>query len=1066
MKHFYALLILLMQLQGIAQTSEDNIGKYWTYRDRLRKNFLKIGTLPGESIPMTARRIDWAFSGQGASPWPNASAVYFSDATIYLGHYIMVLATEYKLTNDHIQSGIFQNDDLVALTNQKLQTQNELYYAIQAINRLDNQAEYYLSQGTNTQSPDDQNGFFLRDDVPKPFFANFLNDYSNIFNTECSFEFTDGDYYAFPEYPNDPGDSWPDIPLDQMQNIPNEAQRTFYNKNFMSLDQVTTIFSGLRCVYDLVGDDLVQPTPNDESLNLRLESKEIVHRILNYIVHEETCPGNDPCFSFQIKNILGRINIPGSDLSTASPFIFSIGRHFNYPLFNNWVSEGLSNVRVAFMMDSPELIDIVDDLNWNRIIAMGELLPAQITQMFNIDPSDFDLPISVDYPCVGNLLDRLEEKGNEPINIGTMPLSQLMILMDEFQEQDIQMVSGNSEICFDLTPEILEAIVHLDIDVQGFYCDNVGLAISKLIAVITVSSLAASSNLLTSFGVMAWIAELNEEPSFCIQSANNNSLSEDNVHIFQELATISERLSASYVHGIAESSGLDYYTMLRAVLDPSSQAIDLLNFEHYKNDFMNTAPCEGTWGLPETGGDFQNPAFCSGNNWASRNRLFHAKDSQFGANTPEFRGEYAGLDFMLYYNLYHLLWGVELPPYARKINCKCIEEITMLPNLESTLNVIAKFPDYKAKGIPIESFLAHDLTVNTTSGILNVKTDLIICNELPDVHTTLLCTNSASINLFADNTITVRSGNKIHLTEGSVLNAGLNEVTGQSHYATIILEENAELIVDDGASIICQGGLKLVMKTGSKFTLHDATCLSSAGSDESIFFEAQSAEISLLHAQLVCQSNIADRNSHFAQSVFVADASEVVFQTNPTSTNSYLAQGCWFDIMDQSNLRISAPFRHEAGNILFAYESTLLIEDGDLVIADDCRMNWQSQSCRINHAESKLTFDNGHLQLPPYYSFMFTYDEVPHGYIEVLPGSENVLLNGLGSHFYLNGEDNDDLVMKINNGAHFQNANFGFGDIKFGNCKIDMTGGNIFTDLNLTAKNVSITGGQIHPCGI
>jgi len=124
----------------------------------------------------------------------------------------------------------------------------------------------------------------------------------------------------------------------------------------------------------------------------------------------------------------------------------------------------------------------------------------------------------------------------------------------------------------------------------------------------------------------------------------------------------------------------------------------------------------------------------------------------------------------------------------------------------------------------------------------------------------------------------VRSGNKIHLTEGSVLNAGLNEVTGQSHYATIILEENAELIVDDGASIICHGGLKLIMKTDSKFTLNDATCVSASGSDESIFFEAQSAEISLLHAQLVCQSNIADRNSIFAQSVFVADASEVVFQ--------------------------------------------------------------------------------------------------------------------------------------------------------------------------------------------
>lgn len=130
MRCFFALLILTLQLPTLAQTPEENLSKYWNYRDRLRKNFLKIGSLPGESIPMTARRVDWAFSGQDASPWPDASAVYYSDATIYLGHYIMVLATEYKLTNDQILAGISDDEAFDAMTNQKSQTQNELYYAI------------------------------------------------------------------------------------------------------------------------------------------------------------------------------------------------------------------------------------------------------------------------------------------------------------------------------------------------------------------------------------------------------------------------------------------------------------------------------------------------------------------------------------------------------------------------------------------------------------------------------------------------------------------------------------------------------------------------------------------------------------------------------------------------------------------------------------------------------------------------------------------------------------------------------------------------------------------------
>jgi hypothetical protein len=35
---------------------------------------------------------------------------------------------------------------------------------------------------------------------------------------------------------NDPDDEWEDISLDQMQNIPNEAERTFNPRNDMSLD--------------------------------------------------------------------------------------------------------------------------------------------------------------------------------------------------------------------------------------------------------------------------------------------------------------------------------------------------------------------------------------------------------------------------------------------------------------------------------------------------------------------------------------------------------------------------------------------------------------------------------------------------------------------------------------------------------------------------------------------------------------------------------------------------------------------------------------------------------------
>jgi hypothetical protein len=56
----------------------------------------------------------------------------------------------------------------------------------------------------------------------------------------------------------------------------------------MSLDQITTIFTGLRCAFDLVDPVLVRPTANDTPINLCEEARAIVFRILDYKVNRET----------------------------------------------------------------------------------------------------------------------------------------------------------------------------------------------------------------------------------------------------------------------------------------------------------------------------------------------------------------------------------------------------------------------------------------------------------------------------------------------------------------------------------------------------------------------------------------------------------------------------------------------------------------------------------------------------------------------------------------------------------------------------------------------------------
>ena len=69
-----------------------------------------------------AHRIKWAHSQDQSS-----SALYWSDATIYLGHYLQVLATEHKVLSKAGQS--------------TEATESEIYYALLSIQRLDEECE-------------------------------------------------------------------------------------------------------------------------------------------------------------------------------------------------------------------------------------------------------------------------------------------------------------------------------------------------------------------------------------------------------------------------------------------------------------------------------------------------------------------------------------------------------------------------------------------------------------------------------------------------------------------------------------------------------------------------------------------------------------------------------------------------------------------------------------------------------------------------------------------------------------------------------------------------------------
>jgi hypothetical protein len=84
---------LLLTAVGYAQSVDDaNLEKYWGYRDNLRKRFMKIGGSEGESLPCS---VIIPHRQYGQSDQSTGSIMVWRDATITLGYYWSVLATEY-----------------------------------------------------------------------------------------------------------------------------------------------------------------------------------------------------------------------------------------------------------------------------------------------------------------------------------------------------------------------------------------------------------------------------------------------------------------------------------------------------------------------------------------------------------------------------------------------------------------------------------------------------------------------------------------------------------------------------------------------------------------------------------------------------------------------------------------------------------------------------------------------------------------------------------------------------------------------------------------------------------
>lgn len=137
--------------QTYTNTENENEAKYWVWRDRLVNDFMVPGNCVGCGIIMTQRG---QYPVLPPSEWTGGFVI--NDEGWPQGYYLAVLATEWKLLHEAGQS--------------TTKTEEELYYALKTLDRLDISAENYWAEywGNGYDYPylnTDYNGCMIRDDI-------------------------------------------------------------------------------------------------------------------------------------------------------------------------------------------------------------------------------------------------------------------------------------------------------------------------------------------------------------------------------------------------------------------------------------------------------------------------------------------------------------------------------------------------------------------------------------------------------------------------------------------------------------------------------------------------------------------------------------------------------------------------------------------------------------------------------------------------------------------------------------------------------------------------------------
>ncbi len=334
---FLIFFIILSGNFGFAQTPQLNEAKYYSYRSRLYNDFMiGVGSSAGLSLPASIRDTV-------------NQKILWGDATIDLGMYMGMLATEYKVNE---LKGLSQTTTI-----------EDLFFALEAFNRLDYNAEKYFG-GTPSL-----NGFFVRDDV--------TTDSLNITTV-----------LAHLNQPTATGQV--NILLSDLMAIDPTLKEE-------SLDQVIHLLAGLSLVVRYIPDTL-KHKPNgqaqafmDFETSIKQEAKNIATRLVNYIKEGSnvivTLNPADPnlngisgsAWDFIIKNPVTGIAVARGPNATALAAGFTAAKYWITNL-SSLTTDTLASTQAlnTFLFYDNVLLANDQDFKVMMLNAIGNVWPAGV----------------------------------------------------------------------------------------------------------------------------------------------------------------------------------------------------------------------------------------------------------------------------------------------------------------------------------------------------------------------------------------------------------------------------------------------------------------------------------------------------------------------------------------------------------------------------------------------------------------------------------------------------------------------------------------------------------------